>query len=133
MPGGRPSDFTQEIANKICEQLSEGQSLRSICLPEDMPARSTIFLWLANNKTFSDQYAHAREEQADTLFDEVVAIADEAGNEDVQQARLRIDARKWVAGKLRPKKYGEKIQQEVSGADGAPLQVNIVRFSDSSE
>ena len=93
-----------------------------------MPNKATVFRWLAAHEAFSDQYAHARDSQADTLFDDVLAIADqydtlsEALNPDlIQRAKLRIDARKWMAGKLRPKKYGEKL--ELSGDADSPLQV----------
>ena len=103
-----------------------------------MPAASTVFKWLVDNRAFSEQYARAREAQADSLFDEMLEIADDARNdwmerrgeedagwvangEHIQRSRLRLDARKWMAGKLRPKKYGEKITQELTGADGAAL------------
>lgn len=136
MPGGRPSDFTPEKGDEICERLSEGHSLRAICQADDMPSRAAVFRWLAigNEKDapkeyvrFRDQYARAREEQADTIFDECLQIADDATNdymenmgedgtlgyklngENIQRSRLRIDTRKWMAGKMRPKKYGEKI------------------------
>lgn len=129
----RASEYTAEIGDIICERISEGQSLRKICDAEDMPNKATVFRWLAANKEFSDQYARARETQADTLFDDVLAIADqydtisEAVNPDlIQRAKLRIDARKWMAGKLRPKVYGDKL--ELAGDANAPLTVVIKQF-----
>jgi len=104
---GRPSDYTQAIADHICEQLAEGISLRKICLAEDMPGKSTVFRWLWANIEFRDQYERAREAQADTLADEITDIADDAEG-DPQRDKLRVDARKWVASKLKPKKYGDK-------------------------
>ena len=140
MPAGRPSEYNKETGDKICEQLMDGKSLRLICQEEGMPNRSTVFRWIHQNEEFRNQYAHAREEQADLLFDECLSIADQYDDnqdklnvEHIQRAKLRIDTRKWMAGKLRPKKYGEKVQQELSGPDGQQLQVNIVRFSDASE
>lgn len=119
----RASEYTAEIGDIICERISEGQSLRKICDEDDMPNKATVFRWLAANKEFSDQYARARETQADTLFDEVLAIADQydsaadAVNPDhINRARLRIDARKWMAGKLRPKVYGDKLDLDIGGA-----------------
>lgn len=137
---GRPSDFTEEIGDHICERLCEGESLRSICLDEGMPSRSAVFRWLAigneegadpSFSRFRDQYTRAREEQADTIFDECLQIADDATNdymdkknsegevigqalntEHVQRSKLRIDTRKWMAGKMRPKKYGDKLEVE---------------------
>jgi hypothetical protein len=97
-----------------------------------MPAASTVCRWLAQNEEFRKQYAHARELQADALFDESLDIADDdngdlvaekekdgtivRGNSvAVQRARLRIDTRKWMAGKLRPKVYGDKLDLEANG------------------
>ncbi len=116
---GRPSEFTQQIADTICEGLSEGLSLRTICDGPEMPSKSTVFRWLGNNKAFQDQYARARETQADVIADEILHIADEAT--DAALARVQIDSRKWLAGKLRPKVYGDKVTNEHSGPDGKPL------------
>lgn len=132
---GRPLSFTQEIADVICERIADGESLRSICSSPDMPNKSTVFRWLAVIPVFCDQYAHAREAQADSIFDEVIDIADNGSNdwmerldddgkkvgwrengEAINRSRLRIDARKWMAGKLRPRKYGEKLDLNVSGS-----------------
>lgn len=118
----RPSEFTAEMADVICERIADGESLRKICDEDGMPNKATVFRWLAANKEFSDQYARARESQADTLFDDVLAIADQYDsaadtlNQDhINRARIRIDARKWMAGKLRPKVYGEKLELEHGG------------------
>jgi hypothetical protein len=108
--------FTEEMALTICERLANGESLKAICTSDDMPARSTVFKWLAENKTFSDMYARAREEQAEFMADEIVSIADgQTTDSDVQRDRLRIDARKWVAAKLLPRKYGDKLELEHGG------------------
>lgn len=146
---GRPSDYTQEIADAICERLADGESLRKICQDEEMPNKSTVFRWLAANKEFCDQYAHAREAQADSLADEILDISDDGscdtyvddnGNtrtdqEVIGRSRLRVDARKWLASKMAPKKYGDKVTQEHTGPDGKPVQIEkiervIVRPSD---
>jgi len=143
----RPSKFTAKIADEICEELANGRSLRSICSGDGMPRASTVFRWLATNEAFRDQYARAREAQADYLADEIVSIADEEctsvradkhgtkadddeGNTEVvfdatavARNRLRVDARKWVAAKLKPKVYGEKVETHLSGPDGGPLQI----------
>lgn len=140
---GRPSEFSQEVADRICERIGDGESLRSICADDDMPNKATVFRWLAANEKFSDQYARARETQADTLFDEMLDIADDARNdwmersgdedagwqvngENIQRSKLRLEARKWMAGKLRPKKYGEKITQEHTGDGGGPVVIQKI-------
>lgn len=149
---GRPSAMTLEAQAAILERLANGESLRSICTDEAMPGMSTVFRFLADvqNGAFREQYARAREAQADALVDDMLEIADDARNdwmerrgddgtdsyqlngEHIQRSKLRIDARKWMATKLAPKKYGEKITQEVTGADGAPL-VPIINLSGRPE
>ena len=102
-----------------------------------MPNRATVFRWLGKHQEFSDQYARAREEQAEALADEIVSIADQMppitdnGSTDsghVSWQKNRVEARKWVASKLKPKKYGDKVQQEVSGPNGGPVQVSTIRI-----
>ncbi|WP_200952406.1 transposase [Mesorhizobium sp. Root552] len=124
---GRPSDYSEELADIICERLADGESLRSICRDEGMPHASTVCRWLASDDrtAFREQYARARELQADALFDEALEIADtpvegvtyketEKGTyvtrgDMIEHRRLRVDTRKWMVGKLAPKKYGEKL------------------------
>jgi len=133
MPAGRPSDYSAEIADTICERLSDGESLKDICSPDDMPNRATVYRWLSLHKEFNDMYALAREEQAETLADEILSIADEKGdditvdgegnervnNEVINRSRLRIDARKWIASKLKPRKFGESKQIDHTSSDGS--------------
>ena len=122
------AEFSQDLFDRICERIADGDSIRAICLETDMPSKASVMRWLAADSALSDQYARAREMQADHEFDEIKAIADLASAEDVQVARLRVDARKWRAGKLRPKVYGDKV--ELGGPGGGPLQVLIQRFAD---
>jgi hypothetical protein len=135
---GRPSKYDINLAATICGRLAGGESLKAICSDEDMPKRSTVYLWRYEHPEFSDMYARAREDQADTLADEIMEIADDGTNdfiknkdgvdvlnsEHVQRSRLRVDARKWIASKLKPRSYGDKVQAEVTGAEGGPLQVS---------
>ena len=124
---GRPSEYTEEIGDKICEGLADARSLRSICCDDDMPSQSTVFRWLADERfaDFRERYARAREAQADAIFDEMLDIADDGTNDymgddekyngdAVARSKLRVDTRKWMAAKLSPKKYGEKIGFDVS-------------------
>ena len=137
---GRPTDYTPELAARICAGIADGQSLRKICREDDMPALSTVFLWIGKYPTFSEQYAKARDTQADAMAEDILDIADmppaltaegkvDAG--DVADKRLRIDTRKWIASKLKPKKYGEKLEQEIKGEMG--LTVQILRFGDGEQ
>jgi hypothetical protein len=112
------AEFNQEVFDTICERIADGESLRRICQDEGMPSKACVMRWLAANPAAVDQYARAREMQADHEFDEIKDIVDAASPEDVQVARLRADARRWRVGKLKPKVYGDKIA--VGGADDLP-------------
>jgi hypothetical protein len=125
---GRPSDYTDAIADQICDALMDGQSMRAICAAEDMPNRSTVLRWLASNDDFAAKCARARELQADTIFDDIQDVADTGNAEDVQRAKLRVSTMQWRAAKLAPKKYGDKIVQEHTGANGAALPAIQVQF-----
>lgn len=140
---GRPSEYSDEIALDICERLADGESLRSIGCDENMPSQRTIYRWLAANETFCQQYARARETQADTLVDEMLDIADDGSNdwmerrredgsvdevvnhEHIARSKLRLDARKWIAAKLQPRKYGDKLDVTSGGDKLESLAVAI--------
>ncbi len=108
----------QKQFNMVCERIAGGESLRSACKDKGLPDRDTINRWLNadNDGALCGQYARAREEQADFYADEIITIADT--EPDAAIARVRIDARKWYAGKLRPKVYGDKLA--LGGADDLP-------------
>lgn len=115
--GRPPTEFDQAIADEICERIANGESLRKITLEERMPSQSVIFRWLANDDylKFRQQYARAREAFADAIFNEVIDIADSA-RKDYNRDKLRIDTRKWMAGRLAPKKYGDRVAVEHGGS-----------------
>lgn len=119
---GRPTIYSDELAKEICMSIAKGKSVRHICKPEDMPAMSTIFLWLLDNDEFSEQYARAKTIQAMVMEEDIIEIVD--GDGDVQRDKLRAETRKWLMTKLAAKKYGEKIQQEITGKDGGPIKTD---------
>lgn len=145
MAGGRPTGYSTDLASRICEGLSEGQSLRSICRSDDMPSLSTVFNWLRIHKEFLEQYAIAKEESADAMVEDMLDIADNQVEQpllvdgipmsvdgkvvmvkdavSVNHAKLRVDTRKWAASKLKPKKYGDRITQELTGKDGGAIEI----------
>lgn len=142
---GRPSLYTAEIAAKICERLAAGESLRSVCRGEEMPAPSTVIDWTNRHAEFSEQYAKARERGYQHMADELLEIADDGSNdwmerhddenkgwqfngEHFQRSRLRVDTRKWLLSKCLPKIYGDKLAHV--GEDGGPLTVVVRRFTD---
>ncbi|MBX4895428.1 MULTISPECIES: terminase small subunit-like protein [Rhizobium] len=128
---GRPTKFTQSLVDVICARIADGESLRSICRDEAMPAKSTVLAWLAEDEksAFRTKYAQAREIQADGFVDEMIEIADDGSNdwmersfgeetrrvengEALRRSQLRIATRQWIAEKLKPKKYGSKVELE---------------------
>lgn len=123
----RPSEFSPETANLICERIADGESLRKICEDDEMPDRTTVRRWLSQNEAFRLQYAHAREEQADYYAERIVDDAMSAS--DASIGRLRMDALKWAASKLAPKRYGDKVALTGGSEDDAPLKNELtVRF-----
>ena len=138
---GRPSEYSIDIALAICSRIAEGESLREIVKTEGMPDRVTIYRWLLAQEDFRNHYTRAREDQADTYADEIIAIADEPpeviavtdkhgaliehklDGAYLQWQKNRIDARKWTAMKLKPKKYGERVQ--IAGSKEEPMQHKV--------
>ena len=114
MPGGRPSLYTDEIADAICEAIIEGGALYRICEQEGFPSENTVYRWIEEKPEFREKYTRARELQQDREADKIVVIADETT--DPNKARLQIDARKWRASKLAPKKYGDRLDLNHSGS-----------------
>jgi len=146
--GGRPTKYSPELVDEICTRLSLGEGLASICKDANMPAQSQIYVWLQRHPEFQESYTRAREEQAETHADQIVAIADETpallevkdkeGNvvdikldsAYIAWQKQRIDARKWNAAKQRPKKYGDRVTH--GGDDESPMVVehNLNVFGD---
>ncbi|ECD5849103.1 ubiquitin carboxyl-hydrolase [Salmonella enterica subsp. enterica serovar Kisangani] len=131
---GRPSDYLPEVAADICSLLADGESLRKVCERPGMPNKSTVFRWLAEHTEFRDQYAKATETRADSIFEDMFDIADNVNEEAaaVAKARLRIDTRKWALARMNPKKYGDKLTQDidVKSSDGSmspkPTTIRLV-------
>ncbi len=105
---------TPELLALFFERLSTGEALNDICATEGMPPKATFLRWIAADGALADRYARAREMQAAHYADEIVEIADT--DPDPNRARVRIDARKWVAVKLLPKKFGDNINHNVEGS-----------------
>jgi hypothetical protein len=125
---GRPTKYNEELALKICERLAHSdKGLVFICNEFDLNP-STIYEWINNNPEFSNKYARAREMQADYLADQIIDISDETTNDTIKteagleltnheaiaRSRLRVDARKWKASKLYPKKYADRIDSDLT-------------------
>lgn len=133
---GRPSTYTQDLADLICERAAMGMSARRNMTPEDMPALSTFFKWLREHEDFSQQYARAKEEATEAMSEDLLDIADDGSNdymedeymkgktpgwalngENIQRSKLRVDTRRWLMAKMKPRKYGDKLDLSTNGKD----------------
>lgn len=137
---GRPAKYTKEIADAICLEIATtSKGLKKICSEnEAFPSYVTVFKWLMeeDKKDFLNSYTCAREAQADILADEIIQIADDGTNDTqingdgveitnhdvIARSRLRVDARKFLAAKLKPKKYGDKLDVT---SDNKPISGGI--------
>ena len=145
-----PHAYDMSIADEVLDGIATGGSLREVCGKPGLPSVTTFMRWLADerNENLRERYARARELQAEYMAEDILSIADEEctmvkadkhGSQDddgqgntevvfdstaVQRNRLRVDARKWLLSKLAPKKYGDKIQAEHTGANGGAIEVH---------
>lgn len=132
---GTPQPYSEDTAKEICLRIMRGESLKAICRDDFMPPNWQVHEWLSGKPEFADRYARACEVRADTIFDDILEIADDnqqdivlnadgterLNTDHVQRAKLRIDARKWALAKMQPKKYGDKVDHNLTGN----LTVNI--------
>jgi hypothetical protein len=152
---GRPSKYTGNLADLICTRIALGNSLRRVCLAADMPDITTIIRWTRENKEFCQQYDRACVDRGNHLAEEALEIADQTPETEpvldkagkiidmklhsayVAWQKNRVDARRWFASKMSPKRFGDKVQTEVSGADGGPIvtettSINVSELSPDS-
>jgi len=125
----RPSIYSEKLVERMLEEIASGRSVISLCREEDWtPNADTWYRWLYKHEGLSDRYARAKSFQSEREADIILDIADTASNQDYQVARLRVDARKWVASKLLPNKYGDKTQIDHSSTDGTmkPTVIELV-------
>lgn len=120
---GRPTVFTQELADEICERIACAESLKTIVKDAHMPSERSVFRWLIANTDFCQQYTRAHEAQGDANADNVTHIAERvlSGELDASAGRVAIDAYKWAAGKRNTKKYGDKVAVDHSGTVNHPI------------
>jgi hypothetical protein len=128
--GGRPSSYSRQLGLKICREVSTTtESLEEICkrCPE-FPTPKCIYEWRLDHAEFGDMYAKAKQNQADLLVNEIKSISDDTSNDTIinkqgeevcnsewiARSRLKVDTRKWIACKLLPKVYGERVIQDTN-------------------
>lgn len=132
--GGRPTLYSSELASTICKRIALGKSLRAVCREDDMPDISTIYDWLKSEPEFTKQYESATVERSEAQHEDLNFIGDEAieyakTNEDknvsavVTAYKLKADNMKWSMSKMKPKKYGDKLDVV---SDGEKLQTGVI-------
>lgn len=132
MAGGRPTKYSRQLGELICDKIANSPyGLVTICKDPSLPDRSTVRNWIRDIPEFLDLYEKAKADQADFMADEMLEIADNTeegqttkdGPNGVEittgdmlaHRRLKIETRKWLAMKLKPKKYGEKLDVTTDG------------------
>lgn len=148
---GRPTKYNETLAKKICLGLANGESLASICRGEGMPSKVTVLNWALDPKhEFFNRYERARALQVHSLVDEIPDIADDGSNdyyektdrdgntyeavdhENINRSKLRVQSRQWLAEKVLRRQYGSKVDHEVTGKDGEPVEM-VVRLARPDE
>jgi transposase-like protein len=120
----------------VVRAMSTGSTVPSACKASGISTR-TFYEWVQANEDAQKQYREAKEEQLEAYADQTLEIADEvAGDRDsssaqVQAAKLRIDVRFWHLERLRPKKYGKRV--ELAGSDDSPLQIVVTNYATAPE
>lgn len=125
---GRPSKFTQEIADAICDEMINGRDLLDICNDDDMPGRASVYRWLKENPSFEAQYARAREALADYELAHLKKLAESCNESNVNSTRVKLNHYQWRLMKIAPRTYGDKTRTEVTGAEGGAVKIesNVV-------
>lgn len=133
--------FDQAIFNLIIENIEGGLGVRKAVRQAGRIAVQTFYDWIDSDSKLKERYARATEIRHDHLFEEILEISDDGRRdytvddegrkvvdyEHIQRARLRVDSRKWMLAKMNHRKYGDKIQQEVTGANGEPVQLAVTQ------
>ena len=133
-PGaGRPTIYSDTVANQIVTRMINGESMVSICRDENMPGRSTVYEWLDVNPDFRARCARAREGLADYLVDQIEQMANDTDEENYQSMKVKISTAQWRAMKMAPRIYGERSRTEITGADGGPVAFAAVDLRNLSD
>ena len=110
----RPTQYSKEIGDRICGEIARGTALDTICQSDEaLPTARTVYTWLREHREFLQNYELSKCDQADLLAEQILVIADDPALEPADK-RIRVDARKWLASKFKPKKYGDRFFQEIS-------------------
>lgn len=137
MTAGRPTDYSQELADSICQEIGEGKSLRAVLRGESMPSMATVWRWLREKPEFQQQYTRATDERTESQQELLLEMGQEAieeakeadpkaANAVVSGYKLMADNLKWSMSKMKPKKYGDKLDL-TSGGEKLPTPIMNVQ------
>lgn len=129
--GGRPTKYTQEIADEICTRIAGGESLHSICRDDHLPHRCTVLLWVVQDREgFCNQYMIAREAAGYAHADNVVEVAEMARREEINPkcASPAIQGYQWAAERMAPKKHSPKHVVDNVSSDGSMTPKGLEAF-----
>ena len=130
---GKVAVTEQQVIDRvsdICNKVANGMTLRQIAFEYGVDP-ATILNWVTVDTDSTQQYARAREAAADLFESGIIEAAESVTPETAAADRVKIDALKWVAARRAPKKYGDKVQQEITGANGGPVQMqNVSELTD---
>jgi hypothetical protein len=124
--GGRPSKFSEKVAQEICERMIAGEDMVAICDDPNMPSRSAVYAWMQAHDGFRAQCAHAREGLADVFDSKIGELIENCTPASSPADRVKLAGLQWRAAKAAPKKYGDRQAMEHSGPDGGPMQFQPV-------
>jgi hypothetical protein len=132
--------YSEWITGEICHRMATGEALKAICRSPGMPTFQSVLRWVNEIPEFAKSYAIACDMRAQSIADEILEIADTPttgtrtktfadGSEEittldqVERSKLRVDSRKWLLARLSPKRYGDRLLNEITGADGGPVEL----------
>jgi len=122
---GRPSiEFTPELEQEIVDRIVSGESISEILKDVGISPR-TFYRRKANDSDFGATIAHAQEEAQEAFVDSIESLIPTIDADNYNAVKTQMWARMWVAGKRKPKRYGDKVEQFISGPDGGPIQAAI--------
>lgn len=110
----------EEIHRQVCALVALGYSTVKAC-DEVGIARQVWAEWVASGRVDSDSYARAREAGADWHAEGIVDTAEKWALIDPQAGKLVVDAKKWVAARMYPKRWGEKLDVTSNGKEISPI------------
>lgn len=120
MPAGRPSDYTEALADEFSNRVSEGRSLASVCADDDMPSQQTVYRWMREKPEFREKIAFSREERKENTRHKLMSMADRV-LEDASLDPQRVNAAAHALAKAEAL-MAPKQRVELTGRDGGPIE-----------